>query len=960
MVIWSLQESVQLTDAGGYPLGTHILKAGTSLMKLSIAIFGAALLAATTGSASAQQPEARIKATIDNAVRSSLPGTRQAIAQTANDAGRMPASTQLKQMTIQFSRSTAQQSALDTLIEDQQSPASAKYHQWLSPDQFGAMFGAADSDIAKVEQWLQSQGFSVGEVSRNRSEIAFSGTIGQVEAAFGTEMHYFGSGGETHFAPAGDLTVPAALANAVAGVGHLNDLKPHSQMRAVSPAALSAHANFTSGQSGSHFVQPGDLAVIYDVNAAYSAGYTGAGQTIVVIGQSAVTISDITNFQTAAGVPVRPPTITLMPGTGVSVLTSGDQSESDLDLEWTSAIAKGATINFIYTGNAPNTGGAFGALQYAITNRIGNIISSSYGDCEIDVGTSYFGTANAYLQQAAAQGQTIISAAGDNGSTDCYQIKTLSIANRQAVAVDFPADSPYVTAMGGTEYPSAAIVSTNSLYFTAASGTDVLVSATSYIPEQVWNDDSATALSSGGGGVSIFAPRPSWQTGNGITAGSFRLVPDISLASSPNNAGYVYCSSDTDTGITGSCSHGFRDVNTANLTVAGGTSFAAPIFAGMLAIINQRTSTPYAGLINPTLYSLAANATTYASAFHDITSGNNACTSPATICGTGVQTTSYAAGTGYDQATGLGSIDLYNLMQAWNTSLAVTGTTTSVTLSAATSPTISGTTDAITIIVTGATTAPTGTVSLVVDGGTTATVLTLTPGTTTSTASYSSNIAALGLHLITVTYQGDSTHAASVRTLGLTTKSPGSFTISAPAVSVTTGTTVSEVVTITPSGGYFGTTNIALSPATITNACYSLTNPTISGTAAVPVIVTINTDFANCNAQNLFQKGSGRVAMNEAPVQPRIPLPAGFAVAVLALAGFFGRRSQRLRGAIAIGALLAVGLVLSGCGSTSTVGQGIVTPPTTAPKGAYTVTVTATDSATGTITASTNFTLTIQ
>lgn len=936
-------------------------------MKLSTAIIGTALVAATTGSVWAQRPEARIKAPIDNGVRSSLQGTRLAMAQPENDAGRMSASAQLEQMTIVFGKSAAQQSALDTLIEDQQNPASARYHQWLSPDEFGAMFGAADSDIAKVQQWLQSQGFTVGDVSRNRSEIAFSGTIGEVETAFGTEMRYFRTGSETHFAPASDLTVPAALATAVVGVGHLNDLKPRSHMRPVLPETTVAHANFTSGQSGNNFVQPGDLAVIYDVNAAYSAGYSGTGETIVVIGQSAVTLSDISNFQTAAGVPVRPPTITLMPNTGASTFSTGDQGESDLDLEWTSAIAKGATINFIYTGNGTNTGGAFGALQYAVTNKIGNIISSSYGDCEVDVGSNYFTFAAGYLQQAAAQGQTVISASGDNGSTDCSQNTNQTTANRQAVSVDFPAGSQYVTALGGTEFLAAnitknlngtTVVGANAAtYWTSISGTDVLTSAKSYIPEQVWNDDSATALSSGGGGVSIFAPRPTWQTGNGITAGSFRLVPDISLASSPNNAGYLYCSSDTSTNVTGSCSHGFRDVNTASLTVAGGTSFAAPIFAGMLAIINQRTNTPYAGLINPTLYSLAANATTYANAFHDITIGSNACTSTlTTLCGTtGSQLTSYAATTGYDQATGLGSIDLYNLMQAWNASLTLTGANTTTTLSAAASPATTGTADAITMTVTGATTGPTGPVSVTVDGGT-ATLVTLTAGATTSTATFSFTTATLGAHSIVATYLGDATHSTSTKTLSLTAKSPGSFTVSAPAVSVTHGSTVTEVVTLTPTGGYFGGTNITLTPSTIANACYSVTNPTLSGTAAVQVTVTINTNATNCTVQNLFKPGSGSAAATRTPARPGLPLPAGVAFAALALAGFFGRRSRKLRGAIAMIALLVAGFGLSGCGSTSTAGAGI---PTTAPMGSYTVTVTGTDSTTGTITASTTFALTI-
>ena len=221
------------------------------------------------------------------------------LAQTATDAGRMAGTTQFESMTMVFSRSAAQQSALDALTAAQQNPASPQFHQWLTPAQFGAQFGAADADIAKVQGWLQSQGFSVGEVTQDRTMITFSGAIAQVETAFGTEMHYFAANGEKHFGPATDLSIPAAIAPAILSVGNLTDARPHSHMRAM--PAVSVKSNFTSAQTGNHFVQPGDVAVIYDINAAYSAGYTGQGQTIAVVGQSAIVATDIAHFQTAAG-----------------------------------------------------------------------------------------------------------------------------------------------------------------------------------------------------------------------------------------------------------------------------------------------------------------------------------------------------------------------------------------------------------------------------------------------------------------------------------------------------------------------------------------------------------------------------------------------------------------------------------------------------------------------------------
>jgi subtilase family serine protease len=306
-------------------------------------------------------------------------------------------------------------------------------------------------------------------------------------------------------------------------------------------------------------------------------------------------------------------------------VSSGDESESDLDLEYSGGIARGASIFFVYVGNNSNYS-VWDSINYAVDNQVAPVISTSYGDCETDLGSANYSTLNSVLAQAAAQGQTVIAAAGDSGSTDCYGYTNLTTSQQEALAVDFPASSQYVTGMGGTEFPSADVSSSNTTYWDSASGSDVISSALSYIPEQVWNDDSSSnGLSSGGGGVSTLTARPSWQTGvPGIPSGGYRLVPDISLDASPNNAGYLFCSSDSGaTGITGSCSNGFRDSNDQYLTVAGGTSFDAPIFAGMLAIINQKLNSTGQGVVNGTLYTLASDATTYAQAFHDITSGSH-------------------------------------------------------------------------------------------------------------------------------------------------------------------------------------------------------------------------------------------------------------------------------------------------------------------------------------------------
>jgi subtilase family serine protease len=643
------------------------------------------VLAQTTAQTSAKL-QSRIIARIENGSRTALIGSHPPKADPASDIGAVSPALHLQGMSLIFSLTPAQQQALSNLITAQQTPSSPLYHQWLTPETYAAQFGVTDADIAAASGWLQSQGFSVDSVSRSRNRILFSGTAAQVETAFGAPLHNFRNAGETesHYAPATDLTIPSALASSVLAIGNLSSFGPHSRMKKNAPILDSAVAtpNFTSGQSGSNFIGPGDINIIYDVNAAYNAGWTGAGQTIVIIGQSAVVANDILSFQTASGITPAPktPAYTLVPGTGSSIYKTGDEGESDLDIEYSSTIGKGAQVNFIYTGSNTNYG-VFDALNYAVTNKIGNIISSSYGICEPALGFSNYQTLDAILAQAAAQGQTVLSAAGDQGSTDCYGEYTTGSASNYQIAVDYPASSAYVTAMGGSEFPVAYTGVGNTTYFTTNGTSDVVTSAKSYIPEQVWNDDVAAynvdvqygytfSPASGGGGISIFTTRPTWQTGTiggiAIPAGTYRLLPDISLDASNTSAPLLYCSSDTtSTGITGSCSHGFRDVNNQYLTSAGGTSFDGPIFAGMLALINQATGNSLEGVINKTLYTLAANSTTYAKAFHDIALVSNECLAPAAVCGTGVEVTDYPATTGYDQASGLGSIDLYNLMTAW-------------------------------------------------------------------------------------------------------------------------------------------------------------------------------------------------------------------------------------------------------------------------------------------------------
>lgn len=634
---------------------------------------GAVLFSATF--VSAQQPN-RIRQGIDSGTVVTLPDSVNPRVAGARDMGRLDPSTPIDGVTLWFQPTAEQKAALDALVEAQQMPGSPEYHAWLTPAQYASRFGLSDADLAQVENWLESQGFNIERVANSHTSVTFSGTAAQIESAFRTEMHRYRLGRDIHFANGSDLAIPSALAGVVRSVRNLSDFRPSPELR---PSPATVQPSFTSGQSGGHFLTPGDIATIYDINPAYSAGLTGSGQTIAVVGQSEVAAADIEAFQSAAGLTVKAPNAILVPNSGAAAVVPGDESESDLDLEYAGATAPGATIDFIYVGNNQNYS-AFDSLQYAIDNKVAPIISMSYGLCEPDLGSTNYATLEGILEQGASQGQTIVAASGDSGSTACYNPtqQTGVTPAMEVLAVNYPASSAFAVGVGGTEFPAADVASGNTSYWKSASGGDLGNSALSYIPEQAWNDDSAAigqkygaqfALSATGGGASTLTTRPTWQTGvPGIASGQFRLVPDVSLASSPDNAPYLYCTSDTtswNSGQKASCNSGFRDSATQDLTVAGGTSFATPIFAGMLALIEQKENSGGLGVANKTLYSLAANGSTYASAFHDITSGGNQCTAGSSYCSS-AGASQYAAGTGYDEATGLGSVDFNNLVAAWN------------------------------------------------------------------------------------------------------------------------------------------------------------------------------------------------------------------------------------------------------------------------------------------------------
>ena len=914
-----------------------------------------------TSPAFSQQPASRI-ASIDGNQRTQVKGTLHPLVRTGTLLGHADPATKLTGVTLYFKPTDAQQAALKTLLAAQTNPGSPSFHKWLTPAQYEARFGLSTADTNRVNQWLSAQGLTVSSVSP--THIAFSGDVTHVEAALQTTINRYQIQGVERLANASEIALPSAVANVTLGVRNLAEFRPRPRVR------LRPRYNYSN--TGEHFLAPDDFTTIYDVKALYNAGYTGSGQNIVVVGQSEILTSDVDAFRAAAGLTAKDPTLTLMPGTGTAVETKdGDEEESDLDVEWSGAIAKAASINFVYVGNDQNYS-VFDALTYAVDNNLAPVISISYGACEAQWSASDVSTLTSTFEQANAQGQTIVAASGDNGAADCDEpasANSVVTSAQDGLAVDLPAASPYVTGVGGTEFSGD--VSSPGTYW-GSSNNSSNGSAVSYIPEMAWNDTDTTTpsngLSASGGGKSILFSKPSWQTGTGVPADGARDVPDVALNASPDHDGYLFCSQ-------GSCTNGFLDSqNEPN--VAGGTSFGAPTFSGILTLINQELGSSGQGNINPSLYALAASTP---AAFHDITVGNNEvpctlgktdCESGTAHCPPGTSPTvatpciGYVTGVGYDQVTGLGSIDANELATAFSVAAAPTPTLVSTTtdLTASTSSITVGTAVTFTATVSPSTgsTAPTGTVQFAVDGTNsgTAVMLGTDAGSASSAqASFSTTFTTAGSHTIIAVYSGNTTDATSTGTLTINAASTTkAFTLSATNVTVAQGSSGTSTITVTPAGGYTGTVAYAVTgPASLTNTCFSVGSASVTGTTAVTSTLTINTTETACATAGRRPVAVASILSGQHGNSFGFHPEALIGLLLLPFATLRRFRKSRWQGSLLVLSLMTAGvLAMNGCGgggsSSTTIAQ--------AAQGTYTLTVTGTDS-TANITNTTTLTLTI-
>ena len=546
------------------------------------------------------------------------------------------------------------QAQLDRLVAEQQEPSSSHYHRWLTPEQFGRRFGQSREEIATVKNWLVSEGFTIDSVSNSRTMINFSGTAADVNRAFEANMHDYEVNGRLRHANSIDPSIPGALAELVAGPVSLNSFPFKPAHTAALPAPVGgAQPAYTVGSGGSgylsrgYYLSPGDFAAVYDVNTIYnSLGYNGKGETIAIVGQAPADTTMWTEFRTSFGVPFNAPHVIVPPNGGTAVDDGeGDVEESDLDVEWAGAVAPGATIDFVTS--SVNDGGIDTSAEYIVDNDLAPIMSCSYNLCEQGLGSSGNAFYSELWEQAAAEGITVFVVSGDSGAYDCVDSSGDPSGGK---AVNGLASTPYDIAVGGTS------LSDSPEYWSSNNSVEG-VSALSSVPtmsEEAWNDwDSSGGWdewASGGGASGIYS-KPAWQVCPGVPSDGRRDVPDVSLNADPYSVGYLVYTCDDDTSPCASDSYG--------LYAFGGASCGSPSFAGIMALIEQSMGGERQGSANTVFYELGGaqyGSSGATAVFNDITSGTNG------FVGNGADLPGYSCTTGYDQVTGLGSIDATNLL----------------------------------------------------------------------------------------------------------------------------------------------------------------------------------------------------------------------------------------------------------------------------------------------------------
>ncbi len=626
--------------------------------------------------------EDRIAGYVDPARTVALPNHHPQWAKPENATGLVSADLPLNDLTLVLSRSAEQEKELEAVLSELQNPASPQYHHWLTPVEMGTRFGLSDHDIASLSDWLQSQGLHVRWISPSRTFIGFGGAAGAVSRAFRTQLHTYRVEGTSTssletvtegMSIASDPMVPLALAPAIKAIRGLYTVedRPLHALR----VAESVAPRLTAGND--HFLTPQDFKTIYGNTGIIDA----TGQTIGIVGESRTNFADFDNFRnqtevifsnpqevvpTAYGGIDPGPAYTAPPTTKVSLEA---QSEATLDVAQAASLANGAqTILVVAT---PASGGIEADAQYLVqtTPVPAQVMSISFGACESLAGQAGVAYWDTLFKQAAAEGISVLVASGDSGASGCDASFATPPAAPAANSPNYICSSSYATCVGGTEFNDSV---NPSLYWSTVNGSD-LSSAEGYIPEGGWNEPQNTnngfQVAASGGGVSSVIATPAWQTGTGVpSARTGRYTPDVAFSASSHD-GYFGCFAAGG----GSCS--IAPDGSLPFVVFSGTSAAAPAMAAVAAVLNASLEAPQ-GSLNPQLYQLAVSTP---SIFHDVTvasSGVSSCTaSTPSICNNSIPgPTSLAGGQpgylvtpGYDEVTGLGSIDIFNLVNNYST-----------------------------------------------------------------------------------------------------------------------------------------------------------------------------------------------------------------------------------------------------------------------------------------------------
>jgi hypothetical protein len=610
--------------------------------------------------------QSRITQELNDSQRTVLVGNTHPLAQAKYDKGPVSSSMPLDHMSLVLKRSPAQEAALQTLLAEQQDRKSPNYHKWLTAAQFGQLFGVSDSDIKKISSWLTMHGFLIDNVSNSRQIIQFSGTAGEVEEAFKSPIHQFVINGEHHIANVNDPSIPTALASVVGGVRSLHDFFPKAQNHAKLAKMPRARATgvkpkftFPGGVNGCNILGsancfglgPADFAKIYSVPTSVD----GTGVTIAAISDSNINPADVSDFQSIFGLPSKAVNVIIPPtGSDPGLQPNGDEIEAILDVEWSGSVAQGANIDLVISKSSNTTFGGDTAATYVVdtldsapTNAgFAQIISESFGECELGLGTAGNTFYKNLWSQAATEGITVIISSGDNGSAGCdvQPVSGPSTAAQFGLAVNGVGSTPFNVAVGGTDFTDL----TNPLQFWTVGNNPITgASALSYIPESTWNDsctnavfinefngqfgndaqtvcNNATIVADGfsvpvGGSAGKSActtsdgstvascsggyPQPAFQSGVAPAGDSTRDIPDVSMFAGDGEIAasfYIVCERDFPGDGGAAC-----DLSNGLFLEVGGTSVSTQVFAGVMALVIQKNGGARQGNPDTVFYSLA-------------------------------------------------------------------------------------------------------------------------------------------------------------------------------------------------------------------------------------------------------------------------------------------------------------------------------------------------------------------